>query len=80
MAQNDVLYRDEKWLAYLVDRIPLRRPGIPADLDGATVFMASEASRSSPARPCSWTAGSPPALPEPCRGREAARAQPIANG
>lgn len=44
-AQNDVLYRDEEWLAYLVDRIPLRRPGIPADLDGAVVFLASEASR-----------------------------------
>ena len=44
-AQNDVLYRDEEWLAYLVDRIPLRRPGMPADLDGAVVFLASEASR-----------------------------------
>jgi len=30
---------------YLVDRIPLKRPGQPNDLDGAVVFLASEASR-----------------------------------
>lgn len=44
-AQNDVLYRDEEWLASLIDRIPLRRPGVAADLDGAVVFLASDASR-----------------------------------
>lgn len=44
-AQNDVLYQDETWLAYLVDRIPLRCPGVPEDLDGAVVFLASAASR-----------------------------------
>jgi len=28
-----------------VDRIPAKRPGLPNDLDGAVVFLASEASR-----------------------------------
>ena len=44
-AQNQVLYEDEAWLSSLVERIPLRRPGAPHDLDGAIVFLASEASR-----------------------------------
>ena len=44
-AQNQVLYEDPEWVAYLVDRIPLKRPGQPNDLDGAIVFLASEASR-----------------------------------
>jgi NAD(P)-dependent dehydrogenase (short-subunit alcohol dehydrogenase family) len=43
--QNRLLYENEEWLAYLVDRIPLKRPGNPDDLDGAIVFLASEASR-----------------------------------
>lgn len=43
--QNDVLYRNEKWVAYLKERIPLRRPGEPQDLEGAIVFLASDASR-----------------------------------
>ena len=44
-AQNKVLYDDPEWVSYLVDRIPLKRPGQPNDLDGAVVFLASEASR-----------------------------------
>jgi NAD(P)-dependent dehydrogenase (short-subunit alcohol dehydrogenase family) len=44
-AQNKVLYDDPEWVAYLVDRIPVKRPGLPNDLDGAVVFLASEASR-----------------------------------
>jgi gluconate 5-dehydrogenase len=42
--QNKVMYEDAEWLAYLVDRIPLKRPGQPHDLDGAVVFLASDAS------------------------------------
>jgi NAD(P)-dependent dehydrogenase (short-subunit alcohol dehydrogenase family) len=44
-AQNQVLYEDPDWVSYLVDRIPMKRPGMPNDLDGAVVFLASEASR-----------------------------------
>ncbi|HEX4652220.1 MAG TPA: glucose 1-dehydrogenase [Granulicella sp.] len=44
-AQNKALYDNKEWLDYLVDRIPLKRPGAPHDLDGAIVFLASEASR-----------------------------------
>lgn len=43
--QNQVLYEDQEWTAYLSERIPVRRPGAPHDLDGAVVFLASEASR-----------------------------------
>jgi len=43
--QNKVLYEDPEWVAYLTDRIPVKRPGFPHDLDGAVVFLASEASR-----------------------------------
>lgn len=43
--QNNVLYEDEEWVEYLTERIPLNRPGQPNDLDGAVVFLASEASR-----------------------------------
>jgi len=43
-AQNQVLYEDAEWVEYLCDRIPLKRPGQPRDLDGAVVFLASDAS------------------------------------
>ncbi len=43
-AQNRVLYQNREWVEYLRDRIPLKRPGQPSDLDGAVVFLASEAS------------------------------------
>jgi NAD(P)-dependent dehydrogenase (short-subunit alcohol dehydrogenase family) len=42
--QNKVLYDNQKWLEYICDRIPVHRPGKPNDLDGAIVFLASEAS------------------------------------
>lgn len=44
-AQNKVMYEDETWVDYLVERIPVGRPGQPTDLDGAVVFLASESSR-----------------------------------
>jgi gluconate 5-dehydrogenase len=43
-AQNAVMYENQEWVDYLCDRIPLKRPGKPADLDGAIVFLASDAS------------------------------------
>ena len=43
-AQNQVLYDNEEWVQYLCDRIPLKRPGQPHDLDGAVVFLASPSS------------------------------------
>jgi NAD(P)-dependent dehydrogenase (short-subunit alcohol dehydrogenase family) len=43
-AQNAVLYENREWVEYLKDRIPLKRPGAPADLDGAVVFLASDSS------------------------------------
>jgi NAD(P)-dependent dehydrogenase (short-subunit alcohol dehydrogenase family) len=43
--QNKVLYESKEWVDYLIDRIPLKRPGQAHDLDGAVVFLASEASR-----------------------------------
>ena len=39
--QNKVLYDDRAWVAELVDRIPVHRPGKPDDLDGAVVFLSS---------------------------------------
>ncbi len=43
-AQNAVLYENEDWVNYIMERIPLNRPGQPNDLDGTVVFLASEAS------------------------------------
>lgn len=43
-AQNAVLYEDQEWVEYIKDRIPLKRPGLPNDLDGAIIFLASDAS------------------------------------
>jgi NAD(P)-dependent dehydrogenase (short-subunit alcohol dehydrogenase family) len=39
------MYQDQEWVEYLTERIPVKRPGQPNDLDGAVVFLAAEASR-----------------------------------
>ena len=43
--QTKAMYEDQEWVEYLVERIPLGRPGKANDLDGALVFLASESSR-----------------------------------
>jgi NAD(P)-dependent dehydrogenase (short-subunit alcohol dehydrogenase family) len=43
--QNKVLYENKEWVEYLCDRIPLKRPGQPQDLEAAVVFLAAESSR-----------------------------------
>jgi len=43
-AQTAALYKNPAWVEYICDRIPLKRPGQPHDLDGAVVFLASDAS------------------------------------
>jgi gluconate 5-dehydrogenase len=44
-AQNQALYESREWVNYLCDRIPLKRPGQPEDLEAAVVFLAAESSR-----------------------------------
>jgi len=43
--QNRTLYDDKEWVEYLTDRIPVKRPGEPRDLESAVVFLAAESSR-----------------------------------
>ena len=43
--QNQALYENKEWVDYLCERIPLKRPGAPNDLDAAVVFLAAESSR-----------------------------------
>ena len=50
--QNSVMYEDAEWVAYLVDRTPVRRPGKPSDLEGPVGFLASDASEYVTGRHC----------------------------
>lgn len=43
--QNKVLYEDREWVEYICDRIPLKRPGQPDDLNGIIIFLASDESK-----------------------------------
>jgi NAD(P)-dependent dehydrogenase (short-subunit alcohol dehydrogenase family) len=43
-AMTEDFYRDEAWQARMLDRIPQRRFGEAADIGGAVIFLASDAS------------------------------------
>jgi len=43
--QNEALYENKEWVDYLCDRIPVKRPGTPSDLESSVVFLAAESSR-----------------------------------
>ncbi len=43
-AQNDILFQNPEWVEYVNSRIPAGRTGLPNDMDGTVVFLASDAS------------------------------------
>jgi NAD(P)-dependent dehydrogenase (short-subunit alcohol dehydrogenase family) len=43
-AQNAILYEDPVWVAHVTEKIPIGRTGLPNDMDGTVVFLASDAS------------------------------------
>ena len=43
-AQTALLYEDPAWVANIVEKIPFGRSGLPNDMDGSVVFLASDAS------------------------------------
>jgi len=43
-VQNAALYDNKQWVDNIKSRIPLNRPGLPNDLDGTVIFLASDAS------------------------------------
>ncbi len=42
-AQNAVLYEDPQWVARVIEKIPVGRSGLSHDMDGAVVFLSSDA-------------------------------------
>jgi len=42
--QTAALFKNKEWLAYLTDRLPLKRVGLTEELDGALLFLVSDAS------------------------------------
>jgi NAD(P)-dependent dehydrogenase (short-subunit alcohol dehydrogenase family) len=42
--QTAALFEDREWREYICDRLPLKRPGKIEELDGALLFLASDAS------------------------------------
>ena len=42
-AQNAILYEDPDWLAGVIARIPAGRSGLALDLEGALIFLCSDA-------------------------------------
>ena len=43
-VMTEPLFRDPDFREYIYGRIPMERPGVPEDLGGAAVFLASDAS------------------------------------
>jgi len=43
-AQNAILFQNPEWVASTEAKIPAGRTGLPNDMDGAVVFLASDAS------------------------------------
>ncbi len=42
-ALTEVFYKDERWQTQMLEKIPLRRFGKPEDLNGAVLFLCSDA-------------------------------------
>ncbi len=40
---NENLFRNEAWVEFMMERIPLKRVGVPEDLVGVTLLLASDA-------------------------------------
>ena len=68
------MYEDKEWVEYLSDRIPMKRPGQPDDLDSAVVFLAAESSRYITGQTCLWMAAF-----QPARYARCPRSQPCAS-